>query len=76
MFLRHFMFYILLLNPTSSENIETKFFKFKYVKGVINKMKYILRKYDIKTTCINFNNFSKILTNCKVNMCNQFNGLD
>ena len=36
-----------------------------YVKGNSNKIISILKKYNIRTTCINTNNRGKILTNNK-----------
>ena len=51
--------------PTPSENPNNKFYKLNYVKGTSNKIINILKKYNIRTTCINSNNIGKILTNSK-----------
>ena len=48
-----------------SENSNNKFCKLNYVKGISNKIINMLKKYNIKTTCINTNNIGKILTNNK-----------
>ena len=49
----------------SNENPNNKFYKLNYVKGISNKIINILKKYNIRTTCINTNNIGKILTNNK-----------
>ena len=48
-----------------SENSNNKFYKLNYVKGIGNKIINTLKKYNIRTTCINTNNTDKILTNNK-----------
>ena len=50
--------------PIPSEN-SNKFYKLNYVKGISNKIINMLKKYNIRTTCININNIGKILTNNK-----------
>ena len=51
--------------PIPSENSNNKFYKLNYVKGISNKIINMLKKYNIRTTCINTNNIGKILTNNK-----------
>ena len=57
--------WITLLNPIPSENSNNKLYKLNYVKGISNKIINILKKHNIRTTCINTNNIGKILTNNK-----------
>ena len=51
--------------PIPSENFNNEFYKLNYVEGISKKIINILKKYNIRTTCININNIGKILTNNK-----------
>ena len=59
------------LNPAKHPG--TKFHKVNFVKRGSHRTENILRKYDISTTCINSNNFGRILTNNKEKTSNTKN---